>query len=240
MALLEIAALLSIAAATAGGQADPARPLVLDVGCNDGVLLAAIAGRHIHIDFVGLDWSPRLLYHAAGRVKGEKNVALVHARAELIGEIFGPGELDEIWLFQPEPMQLTTRVPTRLFDEPFLVACAGVLKAGGRLTLKTDHPGYYQWAAALLGAEPDARLAAQMRGEAKAKRKEFVDSGELPEPNAVVRGMFDISVNAADYWGDPGAQEATRGRAYFGAESTYEMRFKSKRLPIYLVELVRR
>lgn len=227
--------------------------LVVDMGCNDGTLLAAAAQRHREAGFVGVDWSPRLLFHAGRRVAGDllpegggrgsledvalSNVALVHGRAQEMERMFGGGEVDEVWLFQPEPMQLNTRVATRLFDEVFLLSCGKVLKRGGRVTLKTDHAGYYQWACAILGVVPASAFAAQERGERKAKRKEILTAKELPGARAGLRGRFRVAVNSADYWNDPVALEDTKGRAYFGVESTYERRFKAKGLPIYLVEL---
>jgi tRNA (guanine-N7-)-methyltransferase len=123
----------------------PTDRLILDIGCNDGGLLATVAARHPTTAFIGIDWKPRVLHAAAERVAaaGLRNVALLHGRAQDIRRLFADGELDEIWLFHPEPLDNPRELKNRLLAEPFLRDAHAVLCAGGSLMLKTDHGGYF-------------------------------------------------------------------------------------------------
>ena len=65
--------------------------------------------------------------------------------------MFADGELDEIWLFHPDPCDKPRELPNRLFARPFLVDAHRVLGEGGAVILKTDHADYYQSAVAAAG-----------------------------------------------------------------------------------------
>ena len=122
--------------------------IIFEIGCNDGSLLIRIAAKHPTIAFIGIDWKYRALYTAAERVAaaGLRNVALLHGRGQHVGRIFADGEVDEIWVFHPDPFDKPQELRSRLVSEPFLIDAHRVLRDHGSLVLKTDHPEYYQWA----------------------------------------------------------------------------------------------
>ena len=125
--------------------------VIFEIGCNDASLLVRVATKHPTVAFVGLDWKCRPLHTAAERVvaAGLRNVALLHERAQDIARFFGDGELDEVWLFHPDPCDRPKELPNRLFAEPFLRDAHRVLRDGAALILKTDHREYYEAAGAL-------------------------------------------------------------------------------------------
>ena len=124
--------------------------VIFEIGCNDAAFLAAVAARHPATAFVGIDWKCRALHTAAERIAaaGLSNVALLHGRAQDMGRIFANGELDEIWLFHPDPCDKPRELANRLFAGPFLIDTYRVLRDGGALILKTDHPDYFRSAVA--------------------------------------------------------------------------------------------
>jgi tRNA (guanine-N(7)-)-methyltransferase len=126
--------------------------VIFEIGCNDAGLLAAVAAKHPATAFVGVDWRARALHAAAERVaaRGLDNVALLHGRAQDIQKFFADGELDEIWIFHPEPLDNPREIGNRLIAEPFLRDAHAALHAGGLLALKTDHPGYFDVSLELL------------------------------------------------------------------------------------------
>ena len=213
--------------------------VVLEIGCHDGALLCAAARGHPPAAFVGLDWTPRHLVHAAGRVAGLglRNVALLHARAQDVAAMFAPGELDEVWLFHPEPHDLANM----LFAEPLLLALASCLRAGGSVCLKTDHPGYFQHALALVGRPepPDFDLARRRSGIARIKVGELVDPATLRPGSRAVMDRFTVALIATDFWADAAVQARVATRAFATGTSRYEDRFRRKRLPIHFLELQR-
>ena len=131
--------------------------VIFEVGCSDGSLLERVAARHPATAFIGIDWKCRALHAAAERVAAGalRNVALLHGRAQDLCRFFADGELDEIWIFHPEPCDKPRELRNRLIAEPFLLDVHRVLRHGATLALKTDHPGYYQWALDVSGAVAD-------------------------------------------------------------------------------------
>jgi tRNA (guanine-N7-)-methyltransferase len=131
--------------------------VIFEIGCNDASFLATVAAKHASTAFVGIDWKCRAL-HTAGLLVTEaslQNAALLHGRAQDVRRIFAEGELDEVWLFHPDPCDTPRELPNRLFAEPFLTDLHQVLRDGGAVVLKTDHRDYYESAVALAGTMSD-------------------------------------------------------------------------------------
>ena len=122
--------------------------VIFEIGCNDGSLLARIAAKHPNTAFIGIDWKYRALHTAAERVAamGVRNVALLHGRGQDVGRMFADGEVDEMWVFHPDPCDKPRELRNRLIAEPFLNDVHRVLRDGASLVLKMDHLEYYQWA----------------------------------------------------------------------------------------------
>jgi tRNA (guanine-N7-)-methyltransferase len=126
--------------------------IMFEIGCNDAALLATVAAKHPMTGFIGIDWKCRAVHTAAERIAaaGLRNVALLHARAQDISRLVADGELDELWLFHPEPCDNPRELPNRLLREPFLIDAHRALRLGGSLVVKTDHRGYFESVLALL------------------------------------------------------------------------------------------
>jgi tRNA (guanine-N7-)-methyltransferase len=186
--------------------------VIFEIGCNDAAFLATIAQKHPNTAFIGLDWKVKAIYDAAVRVSELelKNVALLRVRAQDIARIFGPDELDEIWIFHPDPCDREVELKNRLIAEPFLLNSQHVLRNGSsRICLKTDHAEYYEWTLKVL------------RGSA-------------------VRDAFQVAVRSSNYWTDEHALRETSTRLFSGTTTTFEDRFRRKKQPIFYVELRKR
>jgi tRNA (guanine-N7-)-methyltransferase len=210
--------------------------LIFEVGCSEGDALCEIAAKHRDTAFVGVDWKVKSLYVAASKVaeRGLRNVMLLRGRAQDVGRIFAPGEVDEVWVFHPEPCDKPKELPNRLIAEPFLRDVHEVLRgAGARLCLKTDHAGYYQWTLALLGLPEPA-------WGPRVKPRDLMRREDLPPRSEAVIDRFDVSLTSADFWNDPAALAHASARAFAGVVTPFERRFRAKRLPIYYVEFAKR
>jgi tRNA (guanine-N7-)-methyltransferase len=186
--------------------------LIVEIGCNDAGMLAAVAAKHPDVAFVGIDWKCRALHTAAERVAAAKlrNAALLHGRGQDIRRMFADGEIDELWLFHPDPCDKPKELANRLFAERFLLDVATVLKGpGSLLVLKTDHREYYQ----------SSLSVAETR---------------------LVRERFEISASSGDFWADNAVRSHASGHAFAGEETSFETRFRRKRKPIHYLELRRR
>lgn len=214
--------------------------VILEIGCNDAALLTTLAAKHPQTAFVGLDWKAKALHDAAGRVAsaGLSNVALVRARAQDLLHLFAEGELDEIWIFHPDPCAGPDELRHRLFAEPFLVdAYAALRSEGSTLSLKTDHPGYYQWALALFGLPVPPWFRSPDPAAPKVRHRDLTPSASLPAASTALQRLFAVGANSPNYWNDPAVLAHTASRAFANEVTTFESRFLRKRQPIYYLEL---
>lgn len=126
--------------------------LLLEIGCYNAAFLARIAASHPNKNFIGLDWKARPLYLGAQGIAEQKlsNLALLRARAQELTTIFADGELDQIWLFHPDPFDNDRERPMRLMSQTFLLNVHRLLRAGGQFILKTDHLEYFETAIGLI------------------------------------------------------------------------------------------
>jgi tRNA (guanine-N7-)-methyltransferase len=204
-----------------------------------------VATKHPKTAFVGLDWKAKAIYDGARRVLelGLRNVALVRGRGQDVVKLFGEGEVDDVWVFHPDPCAGPAELRNRLIAEPFLVDAHAVLRdVGSRLTLKTDHAGYYQWVLALLGLpEPEQFRAAREGSPPPGVRvRDLIDRDELPRPNHEVLRRFEVMANSANFWNDPAAIAQVAGRPFSGEATLFESRFVKTRRPIYFIDLGKR
>jgi tRNA G46 methylase TrmB len=207
--------------------------LIFEVGCFEGDTLCEIAAKHPTVGFVGVDWKGKSLYHAAQRVasQGLPNVLLLRGRAQDVAKIFAPRELDDVWVFHPEPCDKPKELTNRLLAEPFLRDVHAVLRGpDSRLCVKTDHAGYYQWTLSILGLPEPA-------WGPRVKPRDLMKPEDLPPRSEAVLDRFDVTMTSADFWNDPAALAHTNTRAFAGVVTPFERRFRAKRLPIYYMEL---
>ncbi|MGB7156507.1 MAG: hypothetical protein WBD40_00490 [Tepidisphaeraceae bacterium] len=192
--------------------------VIFEIGCNDAALLARVAARHPMTGFIGIDWKCRALHTAAERVAalGLQNVALLHGRGQDVRRFFADGEVDEVWVFHPDPCDKPQELKNRLVAEPFLLDVHRVLRDRGALVLKTDHPDYYRWVLGLFGL------------------------GEAPGASGAVVDRFEVSAHSADFWNDEPTRSATAGKCFAGEASFFEHRYVRKRRPIHYVEMMKR
>jgi tRNA G46 methylase TrmB len=129
--------------------------IVLEVGCFDAGFLSEIAIAHPSVGFVGIDWKFKPLIDAAERVvaTGPTNLALIRGRAQDLIAMFAPDEIDQIWVFHPEPCDEPKQRPNRLLSPAFLDQARLLLSQNGKLIIKTDHAEYATSTLALLRGE---------------------------------------------------------------------------------------
>jgi tRNA G46 methylase TrmB len=227
--------------------------IILEIGCADAAFLARIATKHPTSAFIGLDWKYKALHDGAQRVAdaGLRNVALLRGRGQDVSTLFGPAEIDEVWVFHPDPCAREAELKNRLIAEPFLTEVHAVLRGcGSAVTLKTDHPGYYQWVLSLFGLpEPEWFAAASGSATQSSSRtsprpprrraRDLMRANDIPAANPAIMKRFHVAVHSPDFWNDAAAQ-AQASTCYFAGERTaFESRFVAKHFPIYYVEMAK-
>ncbi len=120
--------------------------VVVEIGCFDAAYLTRIAIKHPNTAFVGIDWKARPIYDGARQLDaaGIRNVILLRGRGQELLRLFAYHEVDELWLFHPDPFDRPVEAAGRLVTAPFLSDAAAVLRPRSRFCFKTDHAGYYQ------------------------------------------------------------------------------------------------
>ncbi len=214
--------------------------VIFEVGCFDAAYLCRIAANHPRTGFIGLDWKCKAIYDGAKRLTEMRlrNIVLLRARAQNVRQIFAEQEVDEIWVFHPDPCDRPAELKNRLMAEPFLVDAHSALRDGvSTLTLKTDHAGYYRWVLSLFN------LSKPESFEDLAKQSHLIDVGRqwpMSVQSEAILQRFTVHVQSADYWNDINALAATSNHYFAGQKTLFENRFIRKKLPIYLFQIAKR
>jgi tRNA (guanine-N7-)-methyltransferase len=133
------------------------RELHVEIGCNGGHVLLEWAARRPEAAWVGVDWKFKQIHRGAekARKRGLKNVRFFRAHAERLPFMFGPGEIDHLYLFFPDPWAKLSQQKNRFLTAARLRELAGIVRPGGAFHIRTDHPGYFEWMEAAVAAIPE-------------------------------------------------------------------------------------
>ena len=155
------------------GAFDPAQvfgrraPLVLEIGSGTGEAAAAMAdedrGRDLLAVEVHVPGVAALLRRA--EALGLRNVRVAEADGlHVLRDLLGPGSLDEVRVFFPDPWPKSRHAKRRLVGPAFAALVADRLRPGGRLHVATDWPSYAEQVLSVLAASPDLDLVSRDRG----------------------------------------------------------------------------
>lgn len=118
-------------------------PLHLDVGMGFGRFLVLLAERHPEENFLGLERHPHRVMDAlnAARSRGLENIRFIcgEVNAHLF-TAFAREEVDSISLFFPDPWPEGKKIKHRLTFPPLVEGYHAILKPGGTLAFRSDHP----------------------------------------------------------------------------------------------------
>jgi tRNA (guanine-N7-)-methyltransferase len=142
-------------------------PLEVELGVGKGRFLLEWGAAHPEIGLLGVERARSYAVLAAGRAvrRGLANVRLVHSTAEdVLFRCLAPGSVDAFHVYFADPWPKKRHHKRRFFRADNVARLAEVLRPGGLLRVKTDHPEYAAVIAEVLAAEP--RLAPFPVGEA--------------------------------------------------------------------------
>ena len=113
-----------------------AAPLHLEVGMGRGRFLAELAAREDPVPYVGLQLKPDRSATAREKIlkPARRPFVLLNAAAEILPQLFAPGEVERIYLNFPDPWPSFVYRGRRLFGEGSLRVCEQ-----GRDYHATDH-----------------------------------------------------------------------------------------------------
>lgn len=132
-------------------------PRVLEIGFGDGESLVHWAERAPDRDFLGLEVHPPGVGHCL-LIAAERELCNVRVLSqdavEVLGQRLGPGSLDEVLIWFPDPWPKKRHHKRRILQPAFLTLLADRLKPAGRVRFATDWQPYAAHALETLTAHP--------------------------------------------------------------------------------------
>lgn len=114
-------------------------PIVLELGCGKGEYSVGMSRLFPEKNFLGLDIKGNRMFIGARQALKENlnNVGFLRTRIDFVESLFGPDEVDEIWLTfsDPQPQKPKKRLSSSLFINRY----RSFLKPGGTIHMKTDN-----------------------------------------------------------------------------------------------------
>lgn len=128
-------------------QAPHSRKLHVEIGCNAGHVVLEWAAQNPNIAYIGMDWKFKPIFRAMEKAikRNLQNILFFRAHAERLRYMFGPGEIDQLCLFFPDPWPRKSQWKNRFLNAERLKDAAYVVRSGGIFHIKTDHRGYFDW-----------------------------------------------------------------------------------------------
>lgn len=125
----------------------PSAPLDLEIGTGNGLHFAHHAIKHPERCVLGLELRYKPLIQSIRRVlrAGFQNARVARYNAYLLNELFVPGELDNVFIFFPDPWEKLRQQKHRLIQDAFLQQLFQMQKPGAKLIFKTDSQDYFAW-----------------------------------------------------------------------------------------------
>ncbi|WP_231460564.1 tRNA (guanosine(46)-N7)-methyltransferase TrmB [Pedobacter sp. Leaf132] len=120
-------------------------PIVLELACGKGEYSVNLAKLFPDKNFIGIDYKGNRIWRGAKTAieEGINNVSFLRIQIENLLDYFEAGEIDEIWITFPDPQPQDSREKKRLTFPAFLDKYKAILKADGRVNLKTDNDQLY-------------------------------------------------------------------------------------------------
>lgn len=129
-------------------QASDDIPLDLEIGTGNGLHFANLALGNPQRLVLGLELRYKPLIQSIRRVirGGGRNARMARYNAFLVPELFVANELNDVYIFFPDPWEKQRQHKHRIIQDEFLKKLFEVQKLGSKLVFKTDSADYFAWA----------------------------------------------------------------------------------------------
>lgn len=124
-----------------------ARELRVELGCGKGRFTAETAKAEPDVLLIAVEKVPDAMVVAMERVveQGIPNVRFLDRDAELLPEMFAPGEISRLYINFPDPWPKKKQFKRRLTAPEFLNKYRALLPEGGAVWFKTDNGLLFDW-----------------------------------------------------------------------------------------------
>ena len=123
-------------------------PIQIEVGMGKGKFLMELAAANPNINYVGIEMYSSVLLKAIQKRKDMElpNLWFLRVDARNLADIFGPGEVEKIYLNFSDPWPKDRHAKRRLPSKEFLARYDRILKKDGILEFKTDNRALFEFA----------------------------------------------------------------------------------------------
>ena len=123
-------------------------PIHIEIGMGKGKFIHTMAKEHPDINYVGIEKYSSVLLRAIQKMEQEElpNLKFLRMDAEDIAKVFGPEEVDKIYLNFSDPWPKDRHAKRRLPSREFLARYDIILKKDSRLEFKTDNRDLFDFA----------------------------------------------------------------------------------------------
>lgn len=121
---------------------NPDAPLRIEIGCGKGRFIHQLAKENPDINYIGIEYYSSVMFKAIKKIDLDnppENLLFICGNAELITQMFAPGEVDRIYLNFSDPWPKARHAKRRLTSQTFLRRYNEVLKKDGIIEFKTDN-----------------------------------------------------------------------------------------------------
>lgn len=121
---------------------DNANPIHVEIGMGKGQFIHTLAANNPDINYIGIEKFSSVLYRALEkREQAEElhNLFFMRLDAEIINDIFAPGEVNRIYLNFSDPWPKDRHAKRRLTSPAFLARYDVALAKDGEICFKTDN-----------------------------------------------------------------------------------------------------
>jgi tRNA (guanine-N7-)-methyltransferase len=124
------------------------RPIHIEIGMGKGRFMMDMAVANPDINYVGIEKYSTVLLRAVQKMEKNEldNLRFIRMEAEDICEVFGKGEVSNIYLNFSDPWPKDRHAKRRLPSREFLARYNEILKPEGRIEFKTDNVDLFDFA----------------------------------------------------------------------------------------------
>ncbi len=123
------------------------QPIRIEIGMGKGRFLMDLARQNPEMNYVGIEKYSSVLLRAIEKQQEEElpNVRFIRMDAENITKVFGPQEVDRIYLNFSDPWPKDRHAKRRLTSREFLARYNCILKQDGVVEFKTDNRALFDF-----------------------------------------------------------------------------------------------
>lgn len=122
-------------------------PVHIEIGMGKGQFIMQLARLHPDINYIGIERYTSVLLRAIQKMEADPvpNLRFLCIDAQILPEIFAPGEVERIYLNFSDPWPKDRHAKRRLTSSRFMACYRQVLPSDGRIEFKTDNQGLFDF-----------------------------------------------------------------------------------------------